>query len=163
MSGDNDNDDDKIPQVIIPPEMQAEIDKDPKLAEAMRDMSAQMRQAMQGVQDGKYADFNDAMEALTGQRPKLFEPRYVPKYGLYLAYGPHPNQADKILAVCTDGSPHQAEHEEVVVLTIETVDTVEQAKAWFQRVMIEEPWMDDEEEDDDDDEGGNDTESDSSH
>ena len=32
MSGDND--DDKIPKVIIPPEMQAEIDKDPKLAEA---------------------------------------------------------------------------------------------------------------------------------
>lgn len=45
----------------------------PKVQEAMRNLASVMRQAMQGVNEGKYKSFPDAMEILTGQRPKRVE------------------------------------------------------------------------------------------
>lgn len=59
----------KEPTVIIADEVKEEMEKDPDLAEALRDFAAMARQAMQGVQDGKYKSFDDAMEAISGSRP----------------------------------------------------------------------------------------------
>lgn len=44
---------------------------DPKLAEWMRNVAASMRQAQHDVKTGKYANFEDAMEAITGKRPRI--------------------------------------------------------------------------------------------
>ena len=52
-------------------QVKEQMAKDPALAGAMREMCALMRQAHAGVEAGKYATFNDAMEALTGNRPQL--------------------------------------------------------------------------------------------
>lgn len=43
---------------------------DPAAAGVVHELFANMRQAMQGVKDGKYANFADAMEAITGNRPE---------------------------------------------------------------------------------------------
>lgn len=56
--------DDKTPEIIIMPEAQARIDADPELAKMVRDMSAMLRQVMQGVKDGKYASFDEGCRAL---------------------------------------------------------------------------------------------------
>lgn len=60
--------------VIILPEAQAAIDKmmaqSPEAADDIRDILAVIRQAHQGWQSGKYPSFEDAMEALTGERPE---------------------------------------------------------------------------------------------
>lgn len=50
-------------------QVKEKIAEDPEMADFLRDFSACARQAMQGVQDGKYKDFDDAMEAITGNRP----------------------------------------------------------------------------------------------
>lgn len=47
---------------------------DPKMAEGLRDLFAIMRQAHAGVKSGQYKTFDDAMEALTGSRPKKIDP-----------------------------------------------------------------------------------------
>lgn len=46
---------------------------DPKMAEFLRDFGAKARQAMQMVDSGQYKSFDDAMEALTGQRPEKID------------------------------------------------------------------------------------------
>lgn len=51
------------------PEAQAQIDADPVLAEAMVGLKEAFLNAMQGVEDGRYKTFEDAMEAITGSRP----------------------------------------------------------------------------------------------
>lgn len=58
-------------EIVIMPDVQAEMDSDPELAEAMRDMFATFRQAEADVKSGKYDTFEDAMEAITGSRPEL--------------------------------------------------------------------------------------------
>lgn len=45
----------------------------PEIQEVMRSLAASMRQAMQGVQDGTYKSFPDAMEAITGHRPQRMD------------------------------------------------------------------------------------------
>lgn len=57
-------------KIIIPPAIQAQMDANPKLGEAMREIFAAMRQAHHAVQSGQYATFDDAMEAITGCRPE---------------------------------------------------------------------------------------------
>lgn len=65
--------DHREPQIIISPEATEELArlevKHPGLGESAREMFANMRQAMQAVKDGRYATFDDAIEAITGQRP----------------------------------------------------------------------------------------------
>jgi hypothetical protein len=60
--------------VIILPEAQAELDKiaaeHPEVREVVREFMANVRQARQGVIEGRYASFEDAMEAITGSRPE---------------------------------------------------------------------------------------------
>lgn len=60
----------KDPEVVIMPECQAQIDANPKLAKYVREFSAIARQAMVGVENCQYKDFDDAMFALTGSRPE---------------------------------------------------------------------------------------------
>ena len=43
---------------------------DPELAEALRMFSANMHQAFHAVEHGQYASMEDAMEAITGDRPR---------------------------------------------------------------------------------------------
>lgn len=43
---------DKVPSITMSDQVKAAIDADPELATAMREFSANARQAMQGVQDG---------------------------------------------------------------------------------------------------------------
>lgn len=57
-------------KLVILPEAQAAMDADPDLAKLVRELNANFHQAMQGVKDGKYVTFEDAMEAITGQRPE---------------------------------------------------------------------------------------------
>lgn len=42
---------------------------DPAAGEKIKEMLANMRQAHQAVQEGRYASFEDALEAITGERP----------------------------------------------------------------------------------------------
>ncbi len=72
------NNDDKKPgkisgdvMVSFSPQVQAQMDNNPDLAEAMRDFLANVRQALNDVKTGKYNSFDDAMEAITGERPQL--------------------------------------------------------------------------------------------
>lgn len=55
--------------LIYSEEARAKIASDPELAALMRDLAAQMRQAHWAWQQGHYASFEDAMEAITGTRP----------------------------------------------------------------------------------------------
>ena len=69
------NDDEpKELRVEFSPRAKAEIDaisaKDPKFAEAMREFVANLHQAHAAVETGQYATFQDALEAIIGQRPE---------------------------------------------------------------------------------------------
>lgn len=64
--------DKKTPKVVYDPHVQAQMEKDPELAKAMREFSALAQQAMQSVIDGRYANFDEAMNAL-GLEPKPLE------------------------------------------------------------------------------------------
>lgn len=64
----------KEPEVVYSQHALAQMEADPKLKEAMKDIAATLRQAMHGVETGQYADFSDAMFALTGQRPEYLGP-----------------------------------------------------------------------------------------
>lgn len=62
---------DEIPDlnVEISDQVKEKIAKDPKLANYLRETIACFRQAHQAVQEGRYASFPDAVEAITGTRP----------------------------------------------------------------------------------------------
>lgn len=57
-------------EIVILPEVQAQLDADPDMAEAIRDFMAACRQAKHAVDTGQHESFNDAMEAITGNRPE---------------------------------------------------------------------------------------------
>lgn len=149
----SEDDKDLEPKVVIPPEIQKQMDANPELAKAMKDMMAEMKNAMQAVKDGRYATFEDAIEAIIGQRPQQIIPRYEPKYGYYLTTAPAKNHPGKLVAILSDGSPQKG-HADACILIADVVDDEEAAKRWGERMKIEEPWMDEgpEEEDDAEDE-----------
>lgn len=60
-------------QIIIAPELQAQLDADPELAEAMRELFASFRQAHHAVETGTHKSFDEAMEAITGHRPEIVD------------------------------------------------------------------------------------------
>lgn len=62
--------DDKELHIDVPAHIREQMVKDPALGEALRQMFAAMHQAHQGVIEGRYETFDDAMEAITGNRPK---------------------------------------------------------------------------------------------
>lgn len=61
---------DALPMVVMSAEVQAEADADPELATALREFSANARQAMQGVKDGTYTSFEEGIEKITGHKPE---------------------------------------------------------------------------------------------
>lgn len=70
-------------KIIMAPEVQKDVEADPELAAALRDFSAILRQAMHGVETGQYKSFDDAMEAITGSRPRkvdLDDPDFEPDW-----------------------------------------------------------------------------------
>lgn len=63
----------KEPTVEYAPEVLEQMEGDPEMAKALREFAACARQAMQGVAEGKYKSFDDAMEAITGNRPEKID------------------------------------------------------------------------------------------
>lgn len=59
--------------IVIPDDIQRDIDADPELAEAFRNFCASIRQAHHAVQTGQYENIDDAMEAITGNRPERID------------------------------------------------------------------------------------------
>ena len=62
-------DDDEL-KIEISDQVQEQMDKDPKLKKVLGELFANFHQAAAGVQNGQYKSFDDAMEAITGERPK---------------------------------------------------------------------------------------------
>lgn len=60
-------------EILQSEQVKTALADDPEAAEALRDFSATLRQAYQGLKEGKYETFEDAMEALTGKRPERVE------------------------------------------------------------------------------------------
>jgi hypothetical protein len=65
--------DNKVPrgeeiEIVVPPEIQAQLDADPKKAEFVREMSAKIRQALDGVATGKFADADEAMRSIGAEK-----------------------------------------------------------------------------------------------
>jgi len=71
-------DKDKEPRVEMMPEVAAKIAADPELKAAMGPVLETLYTAMQGVKEGKYASFPDAMFALTGEYPTRIGDSDVP-------------------------------------------------------------------------------------
>lgn len=59
------------------------------------------------------------------------------RHGFYLTYGE--TEDGRMLAICSDGTP-QLGHKPVTVLTLEVVENRKEAKRWFKRVIVEQPW-----------------------
>ena len=49
-------------------------------------------------------------------------------------------QNDGYVAVISEGSPQMGD-KNITVLTVEVVKNMKEAKAWFKRMQIEQPWM----------------------
>lgn len=64
---------DKEPTVIYSDQVKDQMAQHPEIAKHLREFAANARQAMQGVKDGQYKSFDDAMEAITGQRPEPYD------------------------------------------------------------------------------------------
>lgn len=62
-------DDDKELKIEILDQVKDDIAKDPELAEIVADFTAALHQAHDAVKRGQYKTMEDAMEALTGNRP----------------------------------------------------------------------------------------------
>ena len=61
-------------KIKISDEVKEQMEKDPELKEVLGEMFANFHQAADGVKRGQYKSFDDAMEAITGQRPKKVDP-----------------------------------------------------------------------------------------
>ena len=57
-------------EIIMSDEVAAQMADDPEMAAALREISAAFRQAHHAVQSGQHGTFEDAMEAITGNRPE---------------------------------------------------------------------------------------------
>lgn len=57
--------------IVYSEKVKAQMAQDPEMAECLRGMTAAMRQAQHDLKTGKYASFEDALEAITGSRPTL--------------------------------------------------------------------------------------------
>lgn len=130
--------DDKIPQVIWMPEAKESVEKDPALAKAMTGITEVFKNAMQGVQDGRYKSFEDAVEAMSGIRPEKIEAPNPPKYGYYLSTNKNP-KGDGLLAVISDGHPQRG-HQDIEICDVEVVKNIKEAKAWYRQRCRDLPW-----------------------
>lgn len=67
-------DKDKDLEIELSDQVREQMANDPKMAMALRELFAIMRQAHEATKRGQYKTYDDAMEALTGSRPKKFDP-----------------------------------------------------------------------------------------
>lgn len=67
------SDDRKEFKFVITDKLAAQMENDPKLAQAIREMMATFRQARHAVETGQHKTFEDAVEAITGNRPERLE------------------------------------------------------------------------------------------
>lgn len=134
---------DKIPQVVILPEAQAQIDADPVLKKALAGLNETLLNAMQGTQDGRYKSFDDAIEAMTGERPEQIAPPNPPKHGYFLSTDISPKNPRELMAVISDGHPQHG-HTQIEICDVEFFPigpkAEKQARAWYRRRCRELPW-----------------------
>lgn len=57
-------------EIEFSPEVLAQMENDPDMAAAIREFSASLRQADHAVKTGQHKTFEDAIEAITGNRPE---------------------------------------------------------------------------------------------
>lgn len=62
--------DDPEYEVVIAPEVLEQMAQDPEMAAAIREICAAFRQSAHAVKTGQHNSFEDAMEAITGNRPE---------------------------------------------------------------------------------------------
>jgi ATP-dependent protease HslVU (ClpYQ) ATPase subunit len=67
-------DDDKELKIEILDQVKDEMAKDAELAEVIADFMAMLHQANDAVKRGQYETMEDAMEAITGNRPVQINP-----------------------------------------------------------------------------------------
>lgn len=67
------DDKDKMPKVVISPHILKQMANDPELEAAMQKFSKTALEAMWAVKDGRYANFDEAMAALTGAEPRKLD------------------------------------------------------------------------------------------
>lgn len=131
------------PQVLMTPEVQAEMDKaiagDPELGKAITAFKEAAMNAMQGMKDGRYASFEDAMEAITGERPKVVEPPNPPKHGYFSGIGRDP-AGDGYLCIITDGNPKDSSHDPITVMDVGRFRTEAEAEVWAKETVSDLPW-----------------------
>lgn len=67
----------KEPEFVIDPEAQKQLDaiiaEDPKAKAGFAELFACIRQAQQAWAEGRYPSFEDALEAITGNRPERID------------------------------------------------------------------------------------------
>lgn len=56
-------------KVIYSDLVKKQMEEDPELAKAIREFTAAMRQALHAVETGQHKTLDDAVEAITGNRP----------------------------------------------------------------------------------------------
>jgi hypothetical protein len=130
----------ELPTIIMLPEAQREIDANPELAKAMPGLAESLKNALQGVKDGRYKSFEDAMQAMTGERPRQIDPPHPPKHGYYLSTMPA-KDGDGLIAVITDGHPQKGD-KDIEVLDVNRCATQAAARVWYQDRCPMLPWED---------------------
>lgn len=65
--------DDKDLEIELSDQVKAQMAADPKMAAALREMFAMMRQAHAATKAGQYKTMDDAMEAISGHRPQKYD------------------------------------------------------------------------------------------
>jgi hypothetical protein len=61
----------EVLEIVLSDEVKADMKADPDIAAAIGGLMEAMRQADHGVRSGKYASIDDALEAITGNRPEV--------------------------------------------------------------------------------------------
>jgi hypothetical protein len=57
-------------KIKLSDEVKEQMEKDPELKKVLGELFANFHQAADAVKRGQYASFDDAMEGITGERPK---------------------------------------------------------------------------------------------
>lgn len=66
-------DENKELKIEFAPKVLKQMEEDPKLAAAVKEMVANFHQAHDAVQRGQYKTMDEAMEAITGNRPQKYD------------------------------------------------------------------------------------------
>ena len=61
-------------KIKISDQVKEQMEKDPELKKVLGELFANFHQAADAVKRGQYKSFDDAMEGVTGERPKKVDP-----------------------------------------------------------------------------------------